>query len=224
MPNTIMPESSPEKEHAGRRVNRRVMVPRSSQQQASKLVWVLTDQIGWKYLKTLTHTDVASKASHLYNHYIVDVQETARDKFEYMLSELEAKLREEEHLPVAVVVHCGAAYFGNPNYNRAEIEAVIVMKMMEAEALLHSSDRFCQGHYPKLIWSWTIAEPIKSAFFTPAAIYNCLKTVNSEAAASLFKKQFGIIKHSVIEPSNNMFLDKGGAHFQGKNSVPARLE
>ncbi len=60
------------------------------------------------------------------------------------------------------------------------------------------------------VWSRIVTLPMKSPFFAPKTLYNTIKTINSEAAADIYKHNgIRIIKHSNIEPNSKMFMPDG---------------
>ncbi len=110
---------------------------------------------------------------------------------------------------MAVVVHGGAKYIGDPGYNQDQIREKIKREMVNIK---HRVDRVAQVHECMIftVWSRIVTLPMKSPFFAPKTLYNTIKTVNSEAAADIYKHNgVGIIKHSDIEPNSKMFMPDG---------------
>ncbi len=161
-------------------------------------------------VRNLSKTDLMSKAPTLFKGYDFQVKEAAQDQFESMLAELQCSLVEGNSWPVMIVVHCRAYYIENHKYVCDTITDIVVEQMSQAQSVIHD-EQAKQGsqYFSRLIWSRIVAEPINSEIFSKNTLFNSLKTVNSDAAAQLYSKRIGIIKHSQIEPNAKWFQTDG---------------
>ncbi len=81
----------------------------------------MTDAVGAQFLSGAKQGEMSARAKFIFEIYLVTIQEAIQDSFESLGAEVQALLTMMEQPPVAVVVHGGAKYIGDPGYNRDQI-------------------------------------------------------------------------------------------------------
>lgn len=196
--------------HPSKQLDRTHTLQSSAEVGVKRAVWFVTDIYGALLLRNLSKVDVMSKAPSMFKGYEFRIFEATEDHFGAILGELQVLLSEQEKVPVVIMIHCGAYYIGNKNYRRNAIKDLIVDQIAEVKATVLRNPKIQQENPDvKVIWSRMVAEPIESTIFSANTLYNSLKTVNSDAAAELFQKRIGILKHSKIEPNQKWFQPDG---------------